>query len=290
MMKKSLAALFFLVWAQAALAATLHIGSVNQDPAREIKKFLPVANYLGKQLAPVGYDRAQVVVAPTLPDMARLMRDGQVDFYIDSPVPSLALSRMAGSKLLLRRWKKGVSEYYAVIFARNDSGINRLADLKGKIIVFEAPYSSSGYFLPRMVLLQEKIPMTPADAPAKNRLGYRFSGSEANSLAWVLMGKVDAGALDHESLVYTAGENIDRIHIVHRSFSIPRHVVSHRGDLSPELVGSVKRVLLAMEQSEAGRTALMDFERTTRFDALPPSAMAPIVRGWKFIDSDFALR
>jgi len=142
-------------------AIPIQVGSVSIEPAEEIKKFLPLAAYLAKELQPEGFDQGKVVVAKNILEMAGFLREGKVDLYIDSPFPVSAASRLAGSKFLLRRWKKGVAEYHSVIFAKKDGGINRLEDLKGKIVAFEEPFSSSGYFLPKLLLVQKGLKLAP---------------------------------------------------------------------------------------------------------------------------------
>src|SRR3989304_5486188 len=94
-----------------------------------------------------GGDQGKVVVAKGIPEMAQFLKHGKIDLYIDSPYPALAVSRLSGSKLFLRRWKKGISEYRSVIFAKAASRIARLEDLKGKIIAFEEEFSNSVHFV-----------------------------------------------------------------------------------------------------------------------------------------------
>ena len=129
-----------------ASAEPLVIGSIHREAAAEIKKFLPLANYVERHLQPEGVNEARIVVAKDVSQMATLLREGKVDVYIDSPFPSVAASLLSGSKLLLRRWKKGLAEYRSVIFANKDSNLHRLEGLKGNILAFEEPFSSTGYF------------------------------------------------------------------------------------------------------------------------------------------------
>jgi phosphonate transport system substrate-binding protein len=114
------AALVFLV-PQVTWAGPITIGSIQTEPAHEVKRFLPLARYLAKQLQSEGIDQGRVVVAESIPQMATLLREGKADLFIDSPFPSVAISRLSGSKFLLRRWKKGLGEYHTVIFVRKDS-------------------------------------------------------------------------------------------------------------------------------------------------------------------------
>jgi len=90
--------------------------------------------------------------------------------------------------LLLRRWQRGKPEYQSLIFAKRNSGVNRLDDFRGKIVVFEDPESTSGYFLPKFFLLRngfklsEKSRLEAGVAPGE--IGYIFASLKRNSSTW----------------------------------------------------------------------------------------------------------
>src|SRR5215471_17014553 len=90
---------------QVMWAGALHIGSISSEPRDEMKRFLPLAHYLAQQLRSEGIDYGEVVVADSIPRMATLLQEGKVDLYLDSSYPVMAVSRLVGSQLLLRRWK-----------------------------------------------------------------------------------------------------------------------------------------------------------------------------------------
>ena len=275
-------------------ARPINVGSVNTQPASEIKKFLPLANYLGNRLQSEGIDQGKVVVAKSIPEIATFLRDGKVDLYIDTLFPALAASRLSGSKLLLRRWKKGFGEYHTVIFTRTDSNINRIEDLKGKLIAFEEPYSTSGYFLPKAVLLQQGFKLATKTDSTKSvghdEVGYVFSGADDTTMLWVLRGKAHAGATDNRSYLREARENLSNLKVLYETFSIPRQVVSYRGNLPVELVAKIKEILMDMQQSEEGKKTLQDFEKTTKFDEIPDQTMTPFLKLQNFIDAELGAK
>lgn len=288
-----LLAVAILLLPRVTWAGPINIGSIGVDPADEIKKFLPLADYLAKQLQSAGIDQGRVVVAKSIPQMATYVREGKVDLYIDSPFPSVAVSRLSGSKFLARRWKKGLAEYHSVIFTRKEAPIDRLEDLRGKIVAFEEPFSSSGYFLPKLVLAQRGLKLIhksqTSDPVGPDEIGYAFSLDDETTMVWVLRGRVAAGAMDNQAYLKEARGKLDDLKIIHETFPLPRHVVTYRADLSPSLVGQIKEVLLKMNQSEEGRKALQAFEKTTKFDELSDEAMAPLVKSLKFIEAELGL-
>jgi len=270
------AALAVLVVAAAGpvSAEPIRLGSVSSEPARDIKNFQPFADYLAKRLRPEGVDRGVVMVAGSLPQMASFLREGRVDLYIDSPFPTLGVRRLSGSsEVLLRRWKGGVGEYHSVIFTRRNIGIDKLEGLVGKVLAFEDPTSTASYFLPKASLIQQgftvrRYPDATAGVAA-GEIGYVFSDDDENTIAWVLRGKVLAGAINSVAYERLTPDRAANLMVLHRTITVPRHIVSYRVGLDPSLVGRIKAILLDMSGSEEGRKVLEQFEKTTRFDELP---------------------
>jgi phosphonate transport system substrate-binding protein len=195
---------------QVMWAGVLHIGSISSEPRDEMKRLLPLAHYLAQQLQSEGIDHGKVVVADSIPRMAALLQEGKVDLYLDSPYPVVAVSHLAGSQLLLRRWKRGVGDYHTVIFARQESSVSQLEELKGKMIALERPFSTTGYFLPKMILVQKGLHVVPksgaTDPVGPDEVGYVFSGSDESTMVWVLRKKLQAGAMDNHSFLREARE------------------------------------------------------------------------------------
>ncbi len=270
--------LFFLgtmlaLLAMPVSAATLTIGSISDEPTKELKLFLPVINYLAARLQTAGVEKGDAIVARSIEHMAQLIRDGRVDLYIDSPFPTLEISQLSGSRPLLRRWKKGIGSYHSIVFARKDSGIKSATDLRGKTIAFEEPFSTSSYFLPKtslrklgLKLVAVSDPKTPVDS---DHVGYLFSDDDENTLVWVLRKRVQAGAMSFPSFKNLPEKLIKKLTIVHSTIEVPRHIVSFRSDLDPALILRIKDVLLQMHESEDGSQILKQFKKTARFDEFP---------------------
>ena len=282
-----------LLLPQLACAGSFKLGSISISPMTETKKFSPLAIYLARQLRSDGIDEGQVVVATSIPAMSSFMQTRQVDLYIDSFFPSLAVSRLSGSKILLRRWKMGKSEYQSVIFTRKDSGIARLEDLKGKVIAFEEPFSSTGYFFPKIVLVEKGFRLVPnglRDNPVKSdEVGYIFSHGDTNTIYMVLNAVVAAGATDDQKYRMLA-KNLGSLKIIHETVSFPRQIVSYREDLPAKLVTRVKEVLLNMHQTEEGRQVLQDFESTTKFEEIPVRDIDFLAGLKKHVDAELKLQ
>ncbi|MGK0290006.1 MAG: phosphonate transport system substrate-binding protein [bacterium] len=287
--------IFIIVFSNSIIwANTLVIGTINSgDPAKAMKKYLPLAHYLGSHLYKIGITKGKVRITKTISDMAQLLKKNKIDLYIDSPFPIIHVSLLSGSKPLLRRWKKGVAQYNAVIFTYKGSGIQTLADLKGRLIAMEDLYSSSGYLLPKLVMKQKgfqlKYKKSMLEPISSKKIGYVFTHGEENTMIWVLKKKIVAGVLDNNSYQELAKNKISTLNIIHKTFPISRHIVSHRGNLSSEFIAKIKQVLLQMNQSKDGLKALHAFEKTKKFDEIPKHSKKFLLQAQQFIIDEGSL-
>ena len=273
-----------------AWAGPIRVGTISDSPSSDIKKFLPFAEYLARQLRPEGIDKGSVVIAAAIAEMAALLREGKVDLFIDSAYPALAAKQLSGSKFLLRRWKKGVGEYHPVIFTRLENSIAQLSELNGKMVAFEEAYSSSGYFFPKLALLRSGLKpvlkKAPADSVRPTEVGYVFSNDDATTMIWVLRGMVAAGAMDTQNYTKEARARLNELKIAHPLPGLPRQIISHRADLDERLAGRIKQILLAMDQTDEGKKVLAAFEQTARFDELPIAAIADLNKAAQYVAAE----
>ena len=170
------------------------IGDIDpEEPAKKIKRFAPLADYLAKGLGELGIRDGRVVIARDIEEMARFLSDGTVDIYMDSPFPSLAVQEISGSEFILRRWKGGAPTYWSTFVARKGSGVSRVQDLLGKVLAFEKPESTSGYLLPAATLMGRGLALREVTGPgavvAPDEIGYIFSGDEKNTFELVRQGR-----------------------------------------------------------------------------------------------------
>ena len=249
------------------------LGDISDDPAEVIMGTQPLANYLASKLNDYGITEGQVKIAATTEEMAKLLSSGQVDLYFDSVYPATLISDTSGAQPILRRWRYGVPDYHTVIFASAKSGITSIDDLPGNIIAFDAPYSTTGFFLPAVYLTEHNLSLVGKrsynDPVAGDELGFVFSYDDENTLQWVLSGLVAVGATDdyHFDSAFPASAT-DELVVLTRTESVPRQVVVVRPDMDPELLDTIIQVLTTAHLTEEGKVALEPFQ-TSKFDQFP---------------------
>lgn len=253
---------------------TFTLGLVSAVNQKEIAEhFREFAHYVARKLYAPTDAEGKVVVAPTLSELAKLLTQNNVDFFMESPYPTYVVNHVHGAaNLLLRRWKGGKAEYRSLIAARKDSNMSRLQDLRGKIIAFEDPESTSGYFLPKFFLQRNGFKLS--QVPAENakvpmtEVGYLFGKTQDNLIELVLSKQVAAGALSDDDYAALDNQKKTNLNILAQTELLPRHLVSVRKNLAPELIERLGRVLQSMNEDDEGRKILRSID-TTQFDVLP---------------------
>ena len=256
-------------------AKTITLGIVAPMNQKEVEEhFRDFVRYVARKLSSAPAIEGRIVVAPTQSGLANLLTEQKVDFYMESPYPTYLINSVYGAgKLLLRRWKGGMAEYHALIFTKRNSETRRLEDLRGKIIAFEDPGSTSGHFLPKFFLsrrgfkLSEKTRIEPNVSPGE--VGYIFVYSQDKIVDLVLIKSVAAGAFSNDDYATLDERKKSDITILAETDRLPRHLLSIRRDLAPVLVDRLEKLLLSMHQDPEGRLILQRTDGTTKFDALP---------------------
>jgi phosphonate transport system substrate-binding protein len=252
---------------------TLTLGIVSQIHQKEIEEhFRDFVGYVAKKLSSAIEGR--IIIAPAPPELAALLADKKVDFYMESPYPTYVINDVHGAgKLLLRRWKGGMAEYRALIFTKRNSATRHLDELRGKIIAFEDPGSTSGYFLPKFFLsrrglkLSEKTRTEPNVSPGE--VGYIFAYSQEALVDLVLENQVAAGAFSDDDYAALDEKKKSEIAVLAETDRLPRHLLSVRKDLAPALAKRLEEILLSMNEDPEGRSILERTDATTKFDPLP---------------------
>ncbi len=280
-MRVKLAEVLCLLWllglcipVQGAAALPFRLGVINElpdKPDHALRQYDRLHTYLERELAAKGIATGRLVIARSINEMANLVANGEVSAVIEGVMPTLVIARRSGGfEPALLAWRKGQRQYHSVFFARRDSGIRSLADLKGRTIAFEAPRSTSAFFVPRATLLAEGIGLAAVDntAAAPDVVHYLFAGSELNQAYWVHRGRADAGAFndgDWERVPETIRGDLE---IIHRTRPLLRWLVSFTGAVDPAVRAAVIEALFNAEADELGSLALEDAARIKKFERL----------------------
>lgn len=123
----------------------LGVGLFQPDKEKNDTTYRPLADYLARQLQrPV-----QLRTVDSWEGLAKSLANGETDMALMGPWGYVLANHQAGAEVVSTILYDGKPEYYAIIVTHPKSGINTLADLKGKSFAFGDKGSTSGYLIPR---------------------------------------------------------------------------------------------------------------------------------------------
>jgi phosphonate transport system substrate-binding protein len=147
----------------------------------------------------------------------------------------------------------GSTTYVGQFNVRADSGITSLADLKGKVMCWVDPNSTSGYIIPRIELAANGI------NPDTDFAQTIETGSHNNSVTAVYNGDCDVGVsyADARSSIEDDFPDVKEVVVVLATTSeIPNDSVSFTKDFPEDMRKQIVDALLEISASDEGKEAL----------------------------------
>ncbi|NEV64348.1 phosphate/phosphite/phosphonate ABC transporter substrate-binding protein [Thiorhodococcus minor] len=275
------------VLAQVAAAEPFRLGVINERPDRPsfaLEQYAPLEAYLHARLAERGFaTTGEVVITRDLDEMSSRVETGAVQAVLEGVMPTLKLRQRTGRldvRLLL--WRKGQRQYHTVFFARRDSMIERLDQLRGKTIVFESPRSTSAYDVPRLALIEAGLNLVSAvgngvsDGHSPRDVRFVFAGSELNQAYWVHAGRADAGAFNDGDWERVPKTIQSELRIFHETPPILRWLLSFTAVVDPDVRDAAVEILLSMDKDPEGRAVLQAASRIAKIERLTDADRASL--------------
>ncbi|MDQ3289621.1 MAG: phosphate/phosphite/phosphonate ABC transporter substrate-binding protein [Pseudomonadota bacterium] len=250
----------------------LVLGRISDDPRAHYDQLKPLLDYVLPRMADVGIRQGRVLMARDTQQMASYLRRGRVDWVTETAGTAMLLHKRADARPLLLTERGGRSHYASVFFARRDSGISSLEDMRGHSVAFQRPTSTSAYFVPAATLLEHglhlEILLSPNDDVDDSAVGYLFARSELNIATWVHKGLADVGVmsdLDWDNPRRIPAAFREDMVVFERTQDFPRAVEMVRAGLDARVAARLSEVLLAAADDPEASVALQQFFQTTRF-------------------------
>ncbi|WP_249041073.1 phosphate/phosphite/phosphonate ABC transporter substrate-binding protein [Marilutibacter maris] len=260
-------------------AHILVLGRISDDPKAHFEQLKPLLDYVVPRMADVGIREGRILMAKDPQQMASYLRRGRVDWITETSGTAMVMRERAGAAPLVLTERDGTSHYHSIFFARRDSGLGSLDELRGHSVAFQRPSSTSAYFVPAAAMLDRglvlEMLLSPMDHAGADTVGYLFARSELNISTWVHKRLVDVGVmsnLDWENPRRMPPGFKDDFVVIGETPEFPRAVELVRGNLDSRVRERLRQVLIeAAADPEAG-DALKRFFRTTRFLPVDPAS------------------
>jgi len=243
-----LAALLFCLAAGSVRAAdanpsTLTVALLpDENAATVIKNNQGLKAYLETTLGrPV-----ELVVTTDYSSMIEAMRFGRIDVAYFGPLSYCMARSKADIEPFAALLKNGKSTYEAVVIANVASGVNSIADIKGKDMVFGDKASTSSHLIPKSMLLGQGL-------TAGVDYQEHFVGAHDAVAVAVQNGNAQAGGLSRpifESLVARGIISLDKVKVLAISSSFPEYPWAMRANLDPALKDRIRKAFIELKDPE----------------------------------------
>jgi len=226
----------------------------DENPQEMLRIYTPFADYLTKEIGiPVKFTPV-VDYAATVEGLAA----NRLEMVWYGGLTSVQAARQAkGARRIIMR--KEDAEFKSHFITRNDTGVKRLSDLKGKTFAFGSVSSTSGHLMPRYFLLKNGI------NPEKDFSKFSFSGAHDATAAWVEAGQVQAGALNFlvwDKLVETKKVDLGKVGIFWTTPPYVDYVWTVRAGVDKATVDKIVKAFLKLDYNKPADKKLLDLHRT----------------------------
>ncbi|MDO4813554.1 MAG: phosphate/phosphite/phosphonate ABC transporter substrate-binding protein [Gemella sp.] len=253
----------------------------TKNSEKLVEEIKPLADKLSEKLG----IKVEAFVASNYVGVVEGINSGSVDFGIIPPFATILAKQQSGAEpILVTRNKDRVTGYKSVILAKKDSGINSVADLKGKKVAFVDPTSTSGYIYPGASLVKEGLSL-------EKDITSQFSGGHDKSISLLLNGEVDAiGTFETSLTRYKKDfpDAQDKVKVITTSDLIPAITVTASKHLDKDTQAKLKAALLEIQKDEETMKLFGELFSITGFEEIDQDAYKKVEETAKSMNVDLA--
>jgi len=242
----------------------LRVTTIPEEAATEqIRKFGPLTKYLERT---VGM-KVDFVPVNDYPAAVEALVNKQVELVWFGGFTYVQAQIRSGGKIIPIAQREEDTSFRSVFITQTNSGIKRLADLKGKQVSFGSPSSTSGHAMPRSFLLDAGID------PEKDFKRVAYSGAHDATIAAVVNGRVDAAALDITVWRKFVSENkVDttKVDVFFTSPPFYNYNWSVHADMPAPLREKITAALLNLNMNNPEGKEILTLNRATKYIPTKP--------------------
>jgi phosphonate transport system substrate-binding protein len=220
--------------------ALLKVALLPDENASElIKRNQPLKDYLEKDLG----KKIELIVTTDYSSMIEAMRFERIDVAYFGPLSYVLAKTKSNIEPFAEMVEHGKPTYRSIVIANAGAGVNSLADIKGKKMVFGDRASTSSHLIPKAML---------ADVGLVHDRDYQqnFVGAHDAVAINVANGNADAGGLSEviwSTLVERKLIDPTKVKVLGYSKEFPQYPWTMRSDLNPDLKNKIRDAFLSLK-------------------------------------------
>lgn len=220
----------------------------STDPAKIVRESAPLVEYLERETG----RKIELTVPTNYAAVVEAISNDQVDVAYLGGFTYVQAAKRAGVEPLVQRERD--RNFHSVFITQPDSGINTLADLKGRTFAFGDVNSTSGHLMPEYFMRRASV-----DAEVIAKAIYT-GGHDATALA-VANGKVDAGALDEtvfEKMTKEGKLDASKVKVFHTTPPYFDYVWAARKGLDDDTAAKFSEAFIKLSAGDPAQKRLLD--------------------------------
>ncbi len=177
------------------------------------------------------------------------LRNGDADISFMGALPFVIAEKEIGAEVVLSEVYRGAPTYKGRVFVRRESGVDNLADLRGKSIAFADPISESGYLYPLDTFVKAGLVKRGEDPKSFFGEMY-FAGGYQQAMQAMATGLVDAAGASQYAELFLSPQQQAEVKWIAESDPIPSHTVIARKGLDNQLRAKFVNAMLKLNEAE----------------------------------------
>jgi len=242
----------------------LRVTTIPEEAATEqMRKFGPLTKYLERT---VGM-KVSFVPVNDYPAAVEALVNKQVDLVWFGGFTYVQAQIRSGGKIVPIAQREEDTKFRSVFITQKNSGITKLADLKGKQVSFGSQSSTSGHLMPRSFLLDAGI------NPDRDFKRVAYSGAHDATIASVVSGRVDAAALDitvWNKFVNEKKVDTDKVDVFFTTPPYFNYNWSVNADMPVALREKITQALLALDMNTPEGKEILTLNRASKYIPTTP--------------------
>jgi phosphonate transport system substrate-binding protein len=245
LLRMAVAAIALAVLAVPGIAgAEIKLGLLPRLSAVEMTAmFMPLAEYLSRETG----EKVSLVIPRDFEAFKASTAGGQIDMGFSNPLVYVQLKKndAAMAPLGLASEKAG-TKFRGIIIARKDSGIDTIADLKGKKLIFVDKDSAAGHVFQMLTLSKAGLNVQT------DFIKLPFAKKHDNVALAVFNKAADAGGIREDDLEKMKDKvDLSQIKIVAYTDYYPNWPLFSTGKMNKDVAAKVKAALLKLKPNSA---------------------------------------
>ncbi len=218
------------------------------NPKRLFEVYQPMVEYINSRL---NGSKLRLEASRNYASFDKKLREEYFDFSLPNPYQTINAAN-SGYKIFGKMADD--ENFRGIILVRKDSSIEKVTDLRGKIVSYPAPTALAATMMPQWYMYKNGLDV-------QHDIQNSYVGSQESSIMNVYLGKSAAASTwppPWLAFIQERPEIAKEVEIKWETSYLPNNGLIAKKDVPQELIDKVSKIIFALHKSEEGRKILLN--------------------------------